>query len=124
MVGACFGLITFSNRHLFSEGPKSIDDSPDATNLVSRVMWILVCTFLWPIMVLTGLHSLWILSKKKSKDSVDGSESSSQSWGTNTPQNTLPFPEFFVLTIIRISTQLNDHTNLNESFFFTALLAT
>lgn len=75
MVGACFGLITFSYRHLFSEGPKTIDESPEGNTLVSRVMWILVCIFLWPIMVLTGLHSLWILSKRKSNNSVDGSDS-------------------------------------------------
>ena len=70
LLGACFGLVTFSRRHLFSEGPKEVEESPGDNNLISRVMWILICAFLWPIMVLTGLNSLRILSKRKAIESI------------------------------------------------------
>jgi preprotein translocase subunit SecG len=68
--GAVFGLVTFSRRHLFSEGPKTVEESAEDNNLISRVMWMLICTFLWPIMVLTGLNSLRILSKRKADEST------------------------------------------------------
>ena len=67
--GAVFGLVTFSRRHLFSEGPKKVEESTEDNNLGRRVMWMLICTFLWPIMVLTGLNSLLILSKRKADQS-------------------------------------------------------
>ena len=63
--GAVFGLVTFSRRHLFSEGPKKVEESTEDNNLGRRVMWMLICTFLWSIMILTGLNSLRILSKRK-----------------------------------------------------------
>ena len=67
--GAVFGLVTFSRRHLFSEGPKKVEESTEDNNLGRRVIWMLICTFLWPIMVLTGLNSLRILSKRKADQS-------------------------------------------------------
>jgi preprotein translocase subunit SecG len=70
--GACFGLITFSQRHLFSEGPKEVEESTEATSLITRVIWMLICSFLWPIMILTGLNSLRILSKRKAEQSTHG----------------------------------------------------
>jgi hypothetical protein len=30
----------------------------------------MVCTFLWPIMILTGLNSAWILAKRKRRAAV------------------------------------------------------
>ena len=63
--GACFGISTFSHRHLFSEGPKKIDEPVQGWDFFNRLMWVMICTFLWPIMLLTGLHSVWILSKRK-----------------------------------------------------------
>jgi hypothetical protein len=65
LIGACFGLGTFSHRHLFSEGPKKIEESVPGWDFSNRLMWMMICTFLWPIMLLTGLHSVWILSKRK-----------------------------------------------------------
>jgi hypothetical protein len=70
LFGAVFGLVTFSQRHLFSEGPKEVEESVDENGLISRVMWMLICAFLWPIMVLTGLNSWRILSKRKADESV------------------------------------------------------
>lgn len=55
--GACFGLASWSHRHLFSEGhtrpgtPGS-DDGPAA-----RLLWVLSCSALWPLMLLSGLYS-------------------------------------------------------------------
>lgn len=69
--GACFGLLTFSYRHLFSEGPKTIDETPEGNTMVSRFMWMLICTFLWPIMIITGVHTAWILHKRKSQAPVE-----------------------------------------------------
>ena len=65
LLGTCFGLCTFSHRHLFSEGPKKIEEPVKGWDFSNRLMWMMICTFLWPIMVLTGLHSVWILSKRK-----------------------------------------------------------
>ena len=69
--GACFGLLTFSRRHLFSEGPKTKDETRDGNTLVSRLIWMLICTFLWPIMIITGVHTAWILHKRTSQSSVE-----------------------------------------------------
>ena len=60
--GACFGLATFSRRHLFSEGPSragTVGDDDDT--LLQRVIWVLSCSALWPLMLLTGAVSLWRL---------------------------------------------------------------
>ncbi len=65
LFGACFGLCTFSHRQLFSEGPKKIEEPIQGWDFSNRLMWMMICTFLWPIMLLTGLHSVWILSKRK-----------------------------------------------------------
>jgi hypothetical protein len=65
LFGAAFGLSTFSYRHIFSEGPHEAETPQEGASLGGRVMWALVCTFLWPIMVLTGLNSVRILAKRK-----------------------------------------------------------
>jgi hypothetical protein len=65
VVGACFGLATFSRRHLFSEGPHPAEDALQTSSLSSRAFWTMVCTFLWPVMVITGVNSAWILAKRK-----------------------------------------------------------
>jgi ATP/ADP translocase len=65
LFGALFGLVTFPNRHLFSEGPTTRDESGSAGALRARLGWTLLCTMLWPIMVLTGLHSIWLLARRR-----------------------------------------------------------
>jgi hypothetical protein len=64
-LGACFGLVSYSNRHLFSEGPTRREEQGRTDPMNGRVMWVLICTFLWPIMVLTGLHSWWVLARRR-----------------------------------------------------------
>ena len=65
LFGAVFGLSTYSYQHIFSEGPHKADAPTGSSTLGGRVLWALVCTFLWPLMVLTGLNSAWILAKHK-----------------------------------------------------------
>ncbi len=65
LFGAAFGLSTFSYRHIFSEGPQQVETAQDDATVGGRLLWALVCTFLWPIMVLTGLNSARILARRK-----------------------------------------------------------
>jgi len=65
LFGACFGVATFSNRHLFSEGPRKVDDPPGGPTVASRLFWISLCTLLWPIMALTGVNTALILAKRR-----------------------------------------------------------
>lgn len=65
LIGAAFGLSTYAHRHLFSEGPRAIDGLPGERAIGERILWMLICTFLWPIMVLSGLNSLRIIRKRQ-----------------------------------------------------------
>ena len=65
--GCCFGIVSFPFRHLFSEGPTKIQAPGKKSLLAARIFWALVCTFLWPILILTGLNSAWILAKRRHK---------------------------------------------------------
>lgn len=53
-VGVVFGLATFGHRHLFSEGTTRPGED---SGLGSRLVWVMVCSALWPIFILTGLYS-------------------------------------------------------------------
>lgn len=70
LFGTVFGLSTFSYQHIFSEGPYKGDTTQGGSTLGARVLWAMVCTFLWPIMILTGLNSAWILTKRKRRAAV------------------------------------------------------
>jgi len=63
--GASFGFATYSKRHLFSEGPQKTEGSDQTSTLKGRIFWIILCTLLWPIMVITGINTAWILFKRK-----------------------------------------------------------
>ena len=63
--GVCFGFVTYPYRHFFSEGPEKSKNSDQSSPLEGRVFGVLICTWLWPIMVITGLNTAWILSKRK-----------------------------------------------------------
>ncbi len=72
--GACFGLATFSRRHLFSEGPSRRAGHGPAGNddtLLQRVIWVLVCSALWPLMAVAGLVSLWRLRRVRVQERRD-----------------------------------------------------
>lgn len=57
MFGALFGVATYAHRHLFNEGPTKKDADDDGWR--GRVFWVLVCTFLWPLMLLSGGYGLF-----------------------------------------------------------------
>jgi hypothetical protein len=62
--GVCFGLATFSHRHLFSEGasrPGQVGDDDDT--LTQRVIWVASCSALWPLFSVTGVLSAWRLRR-------------------------------------------------------------
>lgn len=59
--GACFGVATLSHQHIFSEGITSKDKQGPG------VLWVLICSFLWPLMALTGLHSWWRLARARAR---------------------------------------------------------
>ncbi len=61
--GAFFGVATYTNRHLFNEGPRRRDDVGGHDPLDGRLTWTAICTALWPLMVLTGLVTLWKRSR-------------------------------------------------------------
>ena len=63
--GACFGFVTFSQRHLFSEGPHTAKELDGNPFFESRIFWVLLCASLWPIMVLTRIHTAWLLNKRR-----------------------------------------------------------
>jgi hypothetical protein len=57
VAGAVFGLATYSRRHLFSEGPSRRDD--DESGPGTWIVWVLTCTALWPLMIVSALYALW-----------------------------------------------------------------
>ena len=65
LFGACFGFATFTQRHLFSEGPHTAKELDENPFFESRVFWVLLCASLWPIMVLTRIHTAWLLNKRR-----------------------------------------------------------
>jgi hypothetical protein len=63
--GACFGFVTFSQRHLFSEGPHTAKELDGNPFFESRIFWVLLCAMLWPILALTRIHTAWLLNKRR-----------------------------------------------------------
>jgi hypothetical protein len=65
LFGAGFGFVTFSQRHLFSEGPHTVKELSENPFFESRIFWVLLCASLWPIMALTRIHTAWLLQKRR-----------------------------------------------------------
>jgi hypothetical protein len=58
LLGSAFGLASFRNRHLFSEGPsKPGAGEPDGAGALA--MWVCIAAALWPLLVVTGLYGAW-----------------------------------------------------------------
>ena len=70
IIGAGFGLVSFPNRHLFSEGPTQTAENTQPGSAGSRIVWALVCTFLWPLLLLAGLNSARILARRRREQSA------------------------------------------------------
>lgn len=75
LFGLCLGIASYSNRHLFSEGPTTLEPPEGRRGWVSVVYWLLLCALLWPIMLLTGLNTAWVLAKRKRRQ-ANGSDPS------------------------------------------------
>ena len=67
VTGALFGLLTYSRRHLFSEGATKPGQPKDGSFAESRLLWVMLCSCLWPLMALTGLVSWWKLARAKAR---------------------------------------------------------
>jgi len=63
--GVCFGLVTYSHRHLFSEGPTKSNNADARSVLEGHAFWVLIATWLWPILVITGINTAFILAKRQ-----------------------------------------------------------
>ena len=59
VIGAAFGLASYSRRHLFSEGTAKPLQAASQGAADGRVMWTLICSGLWPLLLLSGLFSAW-----------------------------------------------------------------
>ncbi|MFN5165894.1 MAG: hypothetical protein ACK5UM_07745 [Pseudomonadota bacterium] len=60
--GVLFGLATYSNRHLFSEG-STRRGAGRGDPLDGRLAWVAGCALLWPLLLLTGLYGAWYRSR-------------------------------------------------------------
>jgi len=65
LFGTCFGFATYSQRHLFSEGPHKAKSSEEIPFFESRFFWVPLCALLWPIMLVTRIHTAWLLHKRR-----------------------------------------------------------
>jgi hypothetical protein len=59
VLGAVFGVATGSIQHLFSEGRARPVEPGTRVSLGSRVLWVLICSCLWPILLLAGVPTLY-----------------------------------------------------------------
>lgn len=66
--GAFFGLASWSRRHLFSEGHTRPGAGGADDGLGSRVVWVMLCSGLWPLMVLSGLYSAGHRARQRVRD--------------------------------------------------------
>jgi hypothetical protein len=67
--GCFFGLVTFTHRHLFSEGPHGAEASAPISDKGAWAFWVAMSTLLWPILLLSGLNSAWVLAKRRARAS-------------------------------------------------------
>jgi len=65
VLGALFGLATAGSQHLFSEGAVRRGEDAVPYSRGSRVLWVLICSCLWPIFLLTGAPTLWRLARAR-----------------------------------------------------------
>jgi len=55
-LGAVFGLLSFEQRHHFSEGSTRAEGRGTA---LQRAGWVLLCSALWPLMLVSGAFGWW-----------------------------------------------------------------
>lgn len=57
LVGALFGILTYSNRHLFSEAWVKRADGTPTDFLDSRLWWTMQSCFFWPLLLVAGVYT-------------------------------------------------------------------
>lgn len=67
VLGALFGLASANSQHLFSEGAVRRGRDAQPYSRGSRVLWVLICSCLWPIFLLTGAPTLWRLARQRAR---------------------------------------------------------
>lgn len=65
--GCFFGLATFTHRHLFSEGPHGADAGASISDKGAWAFWVAMSTLLWPILVVSGVNTAWVLAKRRAR---------------------------------------------------------
>lgn len=65
--GAVFGFATFSHRHLFSEGHTRPGQPGEDSGLGSRLVWVMLCSALWPLFILSGLYSAGYRARQRAR---------------------------------------------------------
>lgn len=65
LCGAAFGAATYSRRHLFSEGARRPTRKGERDPLDSRLMWLLMCSCLWPFFAIAGAYSYAKVGSKR-----------------------------------------------------------
>jgi hypothetical protein len=65
--GCLFGLATFNHRHLFSEGPHGPEARASISSKGALAFWVAMSTLLWPILVVSGLNTAWVLAKRRAR---------------------------------------------------------
>lgn len=58
--GLLFGLLTFTRRHLFSEGHTRPGVGGSGNTASACVGWTVLCSVLWPLMAVSGAFSWWV----------------------------------------------------------------
>jgi hypothetical protein len=68
--GAVFGLATYSNRHLFGEGPSPRSNADPVDGLQGRPYWLMVSIWLWPVLTLACIYGTWRRSVARKREAL------------------------------------------------------
>lgn len=64
--GALFGVLSFRHQHRFSEGVSAPEADDGSLQLGPRLLWMAVCSCLWPLLWLTGLFG-WVHTARRAR---------------------------------------------------------
>ena len=70
--GMVFGVLTCSRRGLFGEGHPDSYVDPMGGGPQGLALWVLTCTFLWPVLILSGLHGLMRRAQTRRRQRIGG----------------------------------------------------
>jgi hypothetical protein len=69
--GTVFGVLTCSHRGLFGEGHPDNYEDPTG-GLQGVALWVVTCTFLWPVLIISGLHGLLRRAQSRRRQRIGG----------------------------------------------------